>query len=113
MLPNAYSLKTKFEFNISKKYGTYYYGKYFHMYVLKPINYKGTSKIGIVISNKFDSKAVVRNRVKRIFKMCFRDFILSKNDLWVVIYPKVICKSKSYEEICVDVNKVLSKVLIK
>lgn len=112
MIKKELSLKTNFEFNITKKYGQYYTGQYFHLYILKPTNYQGISKIGIVTSNKFDSKAVIRNRSKRLYKQAFRIFLENNKDksLWIVVYPKVSSKNKSYEEISVDVNKILQKI---
>lgn len=111
MLKRKYSLKTNFEFNIPKKYGDYYEGKLFHMYVLKPTNYKGVTKVGVVISNKFDKRAVVRNNVKRMFKRAVKTWHESIKDLglWIVIYPKFNSVGESYEEISTDFTKVIQK----
>lgn len=114
MIKKELSLKTNFEFNIPRKYGEYHAGNFFHMYILKPTNYDGISKVGIVTSTKFDKNATVRNRTKRIFKDAFKQFLEenSKKSLWIVVHPKVNSKNKKYEEISADVNNVLQKISI-
>ncbi len=57
MLKRENRLSSDFEFNITRKYGKYFNGKYFHIYFLRPKNYNGPTKVGIVVSNKFSKKA--------------------------------------------------------
>lgn len=82
-----------------------------HIYALVPQNYRGETKVGIVISNKFHKKAVRRNKVRRIFREVVRSNIekLGSNR-WVVIHPKFDCLGKTYEEINSDFTKILQKV---
>jgi ribonuclease P protein component len=113
MLNKNNRLTSGFQFNVTRKYGKYYEGSLSHVYILKPKNYNGETRIGIVVSNKFHKKAVKRNRVKRIF----RDIIKDKVDkfgkgMWVVIHPKFDCLGKTNEEISSDLNKILQKVSI-
>lgn len=112
MIKKELGLNTNFEFNITRKYGEYYFGKYFHLYVLKPTNYSGISKFGIVISTKFDKSAVARNKVKRQYKQAIKLFLEENKakSLWIVLHPKFGAKDKSYEEISSDLNKTLQKV---
>jgi len=114
MLKKELSLKTNFEFNIPRKYGQYYTSRYIHLYVIKPTNYTGISKVGIVISVKFDKRAVIRNKVKRIYKQAIKPFMETVKDknLWIVIHPKFSAKDKTYEEISTDLTKTLQKVSI-
>lgn len=113
MLKKENRLSTKFEFNITRKYGKKISGRCFHLFYLQPKNYKGPTKIGFVISNKFDKRAVVRNKVKRKFREIFRKSLeIFPQDLWVVVHPKFICIDKSYEEISADINSVLSKIFV-
>ena len=104
-------LSTNFEFNITKKYGTKLFSRYFTLYYLKPNKYQGPSKIGIVVSTKLHKKAVKRNWIKRIFRETIRQKLDKiPSDLWIAIYPKRICLEKTYEEISTDINKVLPKI---
>jgi ribonuclease P protein component len=111
MLKKENRLSSNFEYNVTRKYGKYYKGKYFHVYFLIPKNYEGPTKVGIVVSNKFSKKAVERNRVKRVFREVVRSNFdkINKGYLWVVIHPKLSCVDKSYEEISTDFNKVLQE----
>ncbi len=111
MLKKENRLSSNFEFNVTRKYGKYYKGKYFHIYFLKPKNYEGPTKAGVVVSNKFDKRAVVRNRVKRIFRDIIRkNFeLLSKESLWVVVHPKTACTNAKYEDISSEFNKILQE----
>jgi len=114
MIKKGLGLKTNFEFNITRKYGDYHTGQYFHLYILKPTNYKGVSKVGIVISTKFDKRATERNRIKRMFKRAIKSYLeeITDKNLWIVIHPKVSSKIKTYEEISSDINKVIQKISI-
>lgn len=114
MLKRQHRLTSRFEFNITRKYGDYYKGKFFHIYFLKPKNYKGPTKVGIVISTKVHKKAVKRNRIKRVFREVVRKNFekIDKGDLWVVIHPKTNSLDKKYEEINTDFNQILQKISI-
>ena len=114
MLRRKNRLTSKFEFNVTRKHGTYYEGQYFHIYFLKPRNYKGPTKVGIVVSTKTAKKATKRNRVKRVFREVVRKNFekIDRGDLWVVIHPKVSSLDKKYEEVSTDFNKILQKVSI-
>jgi len=111
MLKKENRLSSNFEFNVTRKYGKYYKGKYFHIYFLKPKNYEGPTKVGVVVSTKFDKRAVVRNRIKRIFRDIIRKNFESVSDkgLWVVIHPKTACTNVEYEEISSEFNKILQE----
>lgn len=111
MLNKKNRLTSRFQFNVVRKYGEYTEGSLMHVYVLKPKNFNGETKIGFVISNKFHKNAVKRNRVRRIFREVVRENIdkLGKNR-WIVIHPKFDCLEKKYEEISSDFNKVIQKV---
>lgn len=111
MLKKENRLSSNFEFNITRKYGNYHKGKYFHVYFLVPRNYEGPTKVGVVVSNKFSKNAVTRNRIKRIFREVVRENFekINKGNLWIVIHPKVSCADKKYEEISAEFNKVLQE----
>lgn len=113
MLKKENRLSTNFEFNVTRKHGKKVSGDYCSIFFLKPNNYQGTVKVGIVVPKKISKIAVKRNRLKRIFSEIIRKKIdsLPKN-CWVVVHPKPSSLNQEYEKISTDVNKVLSKISI-
>jgi len=110
MLKKQNRLTTNFEFNITRKHGKKYQGENFFVYVLKPKNYDGETKMGIVVSNKLAKSAVLRNRVKRIFREVVRNnFEKLVGGFWIVIHPSSTALQKGYEEISADFIKTLQK----
>ena len=114
MLKKENRLSSNFEFNVTRKYGKYYNGKFFHVYFLNPRKYEGPTKVGIVVSNKFSKNAVERNRAKRIFREIVRKNFdkIKEKKLWVVIHPKFICLEKNGEEISSEFNNILQEASI-
>lgn len=115
MLPKKNRLTTRYEFDkvrkVANKDGTKISGKYFHFFYMKQKDIKNPTKVGIVVSNKFNKSAVVRNRVKRLFREVFlKNFDKIRDGYWVVIHPKFVSIGKSYEEINADFNKILQKI---
>ena len=103
MLKKENRLTSKVEFNITRKYGGKKSGNHFHIFYLQTKKYIGPTKVGIVISNKFDKRAVKRNKVKRLFREVIRkNMNLLPDNLWVVIHPRFHTIDKSYEEINTD-----------
>jgi ribonuclease P protein component len=113
MLNKKNRLTSKFQFNVARKYGQYYEGSLMHIYVLKPQNFSGETKVGFVVSNKFHKRAAKRNAVRRLFREIVRLNIdkLGKSN-WIVIHPKFDSLNKTYEEISTDFNKILQKISI-
>jgi ribonuclease P protein component len=112
MLKEEYRLKTNFEYNITRKHGKRYSGKYFYINVLKPRNYEGPTKFGVVVTTKIHKRAVKRNRVRRLFVESFRhqfDPIKDKG-VWISVYPKASALNKTYEEINTDLTETLQKI---
>ncbi len=111
MLKKQNRLSTKFEFNVTRKHGIKKTYDYFHLFYLKPNNYEGSVKIGIVIPNKFHKNAVTRNRIKRVFRELIRGNIKKLPDnTWLVFHPKVESIKASHEKISTDINKALSEI---
>ncbi len=113
MLKSQNRLTTNFEFNITRKYGKPIDTAYAKIIYLKPTNYTGPTRIGIVTSAHFDKKAVVRNHVKRLFREAFRLGLedLPQN-LWISVYPKQSAKEQSYENINTEIIRFIQKVAI-
>lgn len=114
MLKKEFRVTSNFEYNVTRKYGKYIKSDLSHVYYLKPKNYEGSTKIGIVISNKFHKSAVKRNRIKRLYREAIgNNFDKIKNlGYWVVVHPKFEAINKTYEEINLDITKVLSQISI-
>lgn len=111
MLKKENRLTTNFEFNITRKHGEKMSTRLFHLYYLKPKNYTGPPKIGIVVSTKFHKVAVKRNRVKRVFSEAVRTNLEKfKEDFWYVIHPSKKSLEVKYEEINSEFNKTISKI---
>jgi ribonuclease P protein component len=100
-----------FEYNITRKYGKNASGKYVHLYLLKPRNYFGQTKTGIVVSNKFSKSAVKRNKLKRRFREIIR-LNLDKipQGYWLVVYPRHFAIEVNYEEVNSDFVKTIQKI---
>jgi ribonuclease P protein component len=130
MLKKQNRLQTNYEFGRVRRFGGKYRCELFDLYYLKqfskaqtnPINApnstnsanpanSSSSRFGIVISNKFSKSAVVRNRVKRVFREVLR-LNLDKigGGFWIVFYPRLLSINKGYEEINAEFNKVLPKL---
>jgi len=111
MLKKENRLSTPFEYKITKKYGRKIEGETFFAYILKPDNYTGSAKAGVVVSNKFSKKATARNRIKRLFRETIRkNLILFPQNHWLSVYPKFSAEGKTYEEIDTDFTKNIQKI---
>jgi len=113
MLKKENRLSTNFEFNVTRKHGKKLVGTLCKLFYLKPRNQNGITRTGIVVSKKIHKSAVKRNRVKRVFIECLKEkFGTIPNGLWIVIHPNTKCLKASHEEICSDLNTLLSKLSI-
>lgn len=69
------------------------------------------NRFGIVVSKKVDRRAVVRNRIKRIFRTFLSDLnkqMVAGNDILFIIKPEILRKTK--EEILSLIKNSLQKV---
>ncbi|OGC48112.1 ribonuclease P protein component [candidate division WWE3 bacterium RIFCSPLOWO2_01_FULL_37_15] len=113
MLKKQHRLSTDYEFKLTRKYGRNLVSRYFYLYVLKPQNYEGQTRVGIIVSNKFDKSAVKRNRIKRIYREIIRnnlDKIPPK--LWIIVYPKISSQGAKYEDVNTEFTDILQKEFI-
>jgi ribonuclease P protein component len=111
MLKAQNRLTSDFEYYVVKKYGTSYEGKYFYINYVVPQSYIGPTKVGFIISNKFDKRATARNRLKRVFREVVQNnFSRINENYWIVINPKFSSANKNYEEINTDFIKALQTV---
>lgn len=121
MLPKENRIHTRFEFDKVKKFGDSYRYKYFYLYAL-PVkrlqdlskgrwDIGGQTQVGFMISNKLHRNAVVRNRVKRIFRESVREnFGKISSGWWLVFHPRFICVGAPYEKINFEIAASLQKI---
>jgi len=110
MLPKENRLIDDYDFHRVKRLGKTYHGPIFSLTVARRKT-AGPSRFGFVISTKIDKRATVRNRIKRLLREAVRARLAKVPngfDLVFVVRPKIV--SKSYEEVCAEVDKILSKV---
>jgi len=110
MLPREHRLIDDYDFRRVKRLGKTYHCPIFSLTVVRR-KVVGPSRFGFVVSTKIDKRAVVRNRVKRLLREAVRarlTKIPDGFDLVFVVRPKIV--GKSYEEICAQVDQLLSKI---
>ena len=123
MLPKENRIHTRFEFGKVKKYGDSYRYRYFYLYALPFDRLEKISRgrwdfgpqtqVGFLMSNKLHKNAVVRNRVKRLFRESVRrNFDKIKDGWWLVFHPRFICVGAKYEEINTEITQVLQKISV-
>lgn len=112
MLPRQSRLTDKYHYNLVRKFGKAFHSNFYIFSILK--DKKDTdhlARIGIIITNKVDSRSTERHRIKRItselLKPAFSNF---PKGFLVVVVVKTAAKGKTYEELSADFNFVLSKV---
>ena len=108
MLPEANRLKSNDDFKKIFKYGKTSENEFMKIKFLK--NFKKRSQFGFIVSNKFASKAVVRNLFKRRLRAAAY-FLLenTKPGFDVVIWPKTASKKFSYQILLNNFNNLLIK----
>jgi len=121
MLPKANRIHTRFEFDKVRKYGDSYRYNYFYLYALPFArlaklscgrwNFGPQTQVGFLISKKMHKNAVVRNRIKRLFRESVRkNFAKIATGWWLVFNPRFICVGATYEAINTDITAVLQKL---
>jgi len=66
MLPKAYRLPLKTEFDRLKKSGQIFQGKFFGLLLSWSSLTTEISRFAVIVSNKIDKKAVKRNKIRRL-----------------------------------------------
>lgn len=108
MLKRKNRLLSNYEYGITRRKGQKVFTRFFSLYYLN--RNEGPTKVGIITSRKFAKTAVMRNRIKRIFREIVRsNFDKIKPGFWIIIYPKKESLNAKYEEINTEFTKTLSK----
>lgn len=111
MLKRANRLISNFEFNVVRKYGDHSNTGSMYLSYVRPTNYKGPAKVGFLIPNTYDKRAVQRNRSKRLLREVVANHLTNfKDDFWIVISPRQSLKERTYEELNTEFVSILQKV---
>jgi len=123
MLSKKNRIHTRFEFGKVNKYGDSYRYRYFYLYALPVARLEkiskgrweigGQTQVGFLMSTKLHKNAVVRNRVKRLFRASVRqNFAKISTGWWLVFHPRFVCVGANYEKINAEVTAVLQKLSV-
>ena len=97
---------TSKEFAFVKANGTSLKGRYFIINVVAAPDHK--TRLGIIVSKRFNNKAVKRNRARRLIRECFR--LLQhgcKEPIWIVIIARKMLHDASLQDVQKDFIKQL------
>lgn len=108
MLKSQFRLTEKYHINKVKRNGKTYRGRYVLVVYLSKQDEK---KITVIVSKKFDKRAVQRNYIKRIIREVIRQGVDKYKNGNYLFIPKKQIVNASYEEICSDINSVVSKIV--
>ena len=112
MLPKEHRLKTNYDFRKVKQHGNAVHTTYFTLLYYVPKNKKSVpSRFGFIASKKFDKRAVVRNRARRLLREVIREHLDTINSGYdIVLIAKNNIKNAKYQEVNSAFNKILPKV---
>lgn len=107
--PRRYSLTSKAEFKhvfdqpfkISKK----------HILILFKPSQKTYAKVGVIVGKRVSNSAVVRNKIKRIFRESFRHYHTQLAGWNIVIIAKPHCDTLSNVKLRKDIDDLWEKLL--
>ena len=64
-------------------------------------------KTAIIISRHFSTKAVLRNRARRLFREALRELFPELGVCWVTITPRQYIKGKMEQDVAAELRKLL------
>ncbi len=64
-------------------------------------------KTAIIISRHFSTKAVLRNRARRLFREALRELFPALGCCWVTVTPRQYIKGRKEQEVAVELRKLL------
>ena len=105
-------LKKNYEFKKVLSRGKYYSGKYIEAVILS--NNKGKNTLGIAINTKI-GKAVVRNKLKRLFRESyyfFEESIIDGQEIVFLWKKKQSVENANFNNIKADMQYILDKAKI-
>ena len=106
-LPKKQRLRYGSDFEYVKKNGVKKAGNYLILLIAPPRSTK--LKYGFICSKKFDKKAVVRNRAKRIMKEVFRNSKAGISPCEIIFIPRRNLLDANIENIQTELIKLLKE----
>ncbi len=100
-------LKLKSDFDYVREHGTKYVGKY--CLLVSAITPDDRLRCGVICSKKFDKRAVVRNRARRLL---FESFRLLKHKIipcHIILITRMWIKDKKQQDVQRDLEVLLDK----
>lgn len=101
-------LRCKAHLDAVRAAGVNFAGKYCVVVVLKTPP-EENSRTAFLISRRFDLKAVVRNRARRLFRECWRQCFVDLVPCWVLMIPRRPIKSAKLSDVFPEVQRALHK----
>ena len=96
------------EFRYVKDNSKQLLGKYLVLSYVKSTNQQ--NRIGIITSKKYDTKAVERNRARRIIREAYREISRQINKpTWIVFIARDFLHNKKKDEVKKEMSKLLQK----
>lgn len=109
MLPQKYRLTSDYDFRRVKRLGKGVSTPLFGLSYV-PAKTQGVSRLGIIVTNSLDKRAVYRNQVRRMFRDSWHANLGAFKmgyDVVIVAFKKSL--GSTYEEISTNLNSALSK----
>ena len=100
-------LRLKSEFDFVRQNGTKLVGKYFLLVYAKAPDKK--LRIGVICGRKFNNKAVIRNRARRLIKESFRLLKAQIATSFIIFIPRQKIMKQHLQEVQTEMIKLLVK----
>ena len=110
MLPESHRLKSSYDFRRVKRIGRVARSPLFTV-LYAPAKGRSVSRFGFIASTKFDKRAVVRNRARRLLREAVRERLeVIKPGFDIVLIGKKPIKDVKFQKVSAMLHQVLSKV---
>ena len=109
MLPEESRLKSNYDFRRVKRIGRAAHSPFFTL-LYAPAKDRSVSRFGLVASTKFDKRAVVRNRARRLLREAVRERLeVIKPGFDIILIAKKPIKDVKFQKVGAAFDQVLSK----
>ena len=110
MLPEPHRLESNYNFRRVKRIGKVAHSPFFTL-LYAPAKDKSVSRFGFIASTKFDKRAVVRNRARRLLREAVRERLAEiKPGFDMILIAKKPIKDVKFQVVNSAFDQVLSKI---